>query len=45
MSELGEQQLLHRETDGSDPGSETTMRPATRPAQARLIIAADPICS
>ena len=32
-------------TAASEPGSETRTRPAARPAQARLIIAAGPICS
>src|SRR6185312_7224985 len=34
-----------RRTAASDPGSETTMRPAIVPATARLIIAAGPISS
>ena len=36
---------IARRTAFSDPGSATTMRPATRPAQARLSMAAEPICS
>jgi hypothetical protein len=31
-------------TAASDPGSAITIRPATRPAHVRLIMAADPIC-
>ena len=47
MSELGQQQTLHRR--GGRPlrirGATTTILPAASPADARLIIAADPICS